>query len=313
MALRKYFSFCLVLATYHTQVLGYNRSAVNVNQTIHVLQSSSVLLECDNLSANDKSKWKHGEDIIFIDKNALSTDLKSTVVLSQNYSLFISPTLLLHEGLYQCIRNSVTVRRYQVIVEVPPIVYITINGTNSTEFAVLEQEERFIARCYAERSKPKVNLTWKINNKAIKPSEYSNECRITEQHISDNVFDCVSKLKTSIQDKNGTIICTASAKSIFGERSTSVTFLTYRSKIRPTAYLLPVAFIILIPFIIVVTRFYLVSKQKVVKGKEDRSMGTSTILSRYKHLPVIRSLDLAETFLRICKICTRVQDNNHQE
>ncbi|KAJ8027635.1 hypothetical protein HOLleu_32834 [Holothuria leucospilota] len=204
--------------------LGNNYNASNISETVHVLQSRSVLLRCNVLLGNLSRRWIYEGDVIYLDKNALSTQLGNTVELLNNYSLLINPVMLFHDGWYECAHGTVVLNKYKVTVEVQPHVFISIDGNNITDIVVFDKQKTFTAVCHAQRSKPAVKMTWTINNKLLNSSQSFFDCWILE---NGSTYDCTSTLETRIQEDSGTITCIASAQDSFGKITSTVPFQTY--------------------------------------------------------------------------------------
>ncbi|KAJ8027590.1 hypothetical protein HOLleu_32772 [Holothuria leucospilota] len=188
---------------------------------IFSLQSTPVILGCQHESTKG-NMWTHNGKIVFAGNNVIATHLKGTLLLLQNYSLFITSSSIFHDGLYKCIRNASNVEIYSLSVEVEPELFLSVNGRNVTNDTVI-YADKIMAQCYATRSKPAVSITWIMNNNVMEPS--NDECVPSER---DNrlTYNCMSTLETQIKAKNGTLMCLTSNHSTFEAQLISVQFIT---------------------------------------------------------------------------------------
>lgn len=75
---------------------------------------SSVVLPCPGKS--QQNRWKHKDRNLFVRRANIGKLPKESVGLSQDYSLLIYNVTLLHDGTYQCFRNSVISVNYSLFV-----------------------------------------------------------------------------------------------------------------------------------------------------------------------------------------------------
>lgn len=95
-----------------TFVLHHTRANSRIVKTF----SNSVLLEtcCETTQTIN---WKFKENFLFFKWIPLENVIKDTVSLDVNSSLCISNVSLLHEGVYQCMCNDISVKNYSLEVE----------------------------------------------------------------------------------------------------------------------------------------------------------------------------------------------------
>lgn len=78
----------------------------------HVVISDPVYLYC-NGTRQLNNKWKYEEILIYFNNEFLDQFFKETLLAYQNDSLLIQSSLLNHEGLYACFRDSIiTVKHF---------------------------------------------------------------------------------------------------------------------------------------------------------------------------------------------------------
>ncbi|KAJ8041342.1 hypothetical protein HOLleu_12137 [Holothuria leucospilota] len=133
-----------------------------------------------------------------------------------NYSLYISPVTIDHEGFYQCVNGYEIATEHILVVQVPPRIVMSINGseyntsTQDKTLYVWTGKEVFVS-CKASGAKPAANLTILINNKRLNPSQADTV--ILVRNIKENrTFDSVVDMKIRLPERIGNIICASSGQ-----------------------------------------------------------------------------------------------------
>lgn len=112
---------------------------------------------------------------------------------------------------------------------VNPHFYIDVNGTNFTSSSHLtldaDVSERHSLACHADRAKPAVNLTWKINNKEVDSSVV--EFNVTSNPTDNRLHDSVAVFRRYFNKTMENISCIRSAQSISSEQEITLQISTY--------------------------------------------------------------------------------------
>lgn len=194
-------------------------------------QFDKIILSCIDRTGG-MSKWKHDNDVIFLGRNALTSDIRYSVPHSKNYSLTIDPILLTDEGVFECVGgNSTTIEKYNITVIVPAITFITINGQNTTKLLHLEEKRKSVAVCYAIGSKPVAEFSWLLNGKMTNNS--NAKFTVSLNHKNNRTFDATSTMAYSPHELVGNITCITDSTG-WGKQQASARFSTF---VNPNIYL----------------------------------------------------------------------------
>lgn len=202
--------FCIV---FHVFVFYYIGSIVECSYRI-VSVSDSVLLNCNR--SDFTPLWEYRGLLIYYGHTNIGKRFTSTMLVFFNYSLYISPVSLDHEGIYQCLDRHELVTEHILQVQAPPRIVMSINGseyntsTQDKTLYVWTGEEVFVS-CKASGAKPAANLTILINNKGLNPSQADTV--ILVRNIQENrTFDSVVDMKIRLPERIGNITCASSGQ-----------------------------------------------------------------------------------------------------
>lgn len=206
--------FCIV---FHVFAFYYICSIVECNNHV-VSVSDSVLLNCITNRSDwaDGARWMKENRVLSINTIMLRDQYVWNMNVFSNYSLYISPVTLDHEGFYQCVNGYEIATEHILVVQVPPRIVMSINGseyntsTQDKTLYVWTGEEVFVS-CKASGAKPAANLTILINNKRLNPSQADTV--ILVRNIKENrTFDSVVDMKIRLPERIGNIICASSGQ-----------------------------------------------------------------------------------------------------
>lgn len=78
--------------------------------------SDSVVLQCC-CGTGLNNKWKFEDVFIYFNRVEVDGRFGNSTALSKNYSLVINHVSIIHDGIYECMRDSTVLSRHTVVVE----------------------------------------------------------------------------------------------------------------------------------------------------------------------------------------------------
>ncbi|KAJ8049286.1 Megakaryocyte-associated tyrosine-protein kinase [Holothuria leucospilota] len=171
------------------------------------LVATSINFEC-NRTLNENSKWFFNGNVIYLNKLLLDERFGDTLALSKDNCLLIKNVSLEHEGLYQCMRESIIVANHFLTVEVRPEVTLTINEKSTSGVVKVKPNETLLFKCKATGSKPMTDLSW-IVNENISESRSFHSTKVTVNSQNNITFDTSMKLSFQPKAPEGNVTCVA--------------------------------------------------------------------------------------------------------
>lgn len=113
-------SFTKTMVSYRACIFFHallcNFAEANVEKLWHVSRErDSVLLHCCGQNTVE-NRWKYEGEVISFN-NHLFNNMEGFASIVTNFSLLFKSVLIIHEGEYECVRDSSVVSRYRLVVQ----------------------------------------------------------------------------------------------------------------------------------------------------------------------------------------------------
>ncbi|PIK51583.1 hypothetical protein BSL78_11545 [Apostichopus japonicus] len=199
-------------------------------QIHRVILDDSVTLQCPWSSEGNK-QWYFNDSQLYFNKLCLDRRCDDSILLREDYSLYIRSVEIQLEGEYQCKQASRLIMRHKLIVEGQdgflkiqclvgtshewyelPILTLFVNGdvVSSKTAAEVPYKGSGKATCIAIGARPSPNLTWIIDKEGVISSQ---TVRLSQDTVSwdstTQSFNVTSTVQFSPRTKNGSIVCHA--------------------------------------------------------------------------------------------------------
>ncbi|KAJ8049285.1 Tyrosine-protein kinase transmembrane receptor Ror [Holothuria leucospilota] len=168
------------------------------------IEKESIKLQCTGKATYEKS-WKFNGVLLFRNKMLVNSKSSGLYSINSKDELLINNMSVVQEGHYQCENDYTFEVAYYVTVEVLPFVSLTVNNETSSDTFVIENGTTIRSTCYAEGSRPAVDLSWLINSERVDPRLVV--LKETSKNDDNGTFNSITTVQFRPKFVQGTLTC----------------------------------------------------------------------------------------------------------